>query len=141
MNKRGFSLFLTFLVTTIVFILVSGSYEISRISLDLGRSDAIDTLVFHSADGGLERGLARLSADFSPIKFSYISKISDHRRMIVEVEADWSPSSTQDNPSMNLHSSATLFEGKHQRSSRRLSRIQINNLSDRSGAGRFTEAT
>ena len=46
MNRQGFSLYLTFLISTVIFLLVTTSYEISKTALDLGRSEAIETQVF-----------------------------------------------------------------------------------------------
>lgn len=135
MNRRGFSLYLTFLVTTIVFILVTGSYEISRISLDLSRSDAIETVAFHAADGGLERGLARLHTSYQPFSMNYTSVITSHRRLVVLVEA------VLHNGLIDLHATASLYEGNNELSKRTLSRLQVGNLRGRTGIGRFVEAT
>ena len=66
MNRKGFSIYLTFLVTTVVFLLVTGSQEISMFTLDISRSDAIDVIAFHAADGGLEIGLAKLRQKYQP---------------------------------------------------------------------------
>lgn len=135
MNKRGFSLYLTFIVTTVVFLLVTGSYEISRISLDLSRSDAIETTVFHAADGGLERGLSRLNHEFKPFALSYTCKISSHRLVNIVVEA------LENDGLINLRATASLFEGQNELGRRTLSRMQISNLRGRAGIGKFVEAT
>lgn len=135
MNKRGFSLYLTFLVTTIIFILVSGSQQISRVALDMSRSDAIETLVFHAADGGLERGLARLSRNFAPFTLNYSSKQSGNRTMQVAVTAD------RQKNSINIRSTAILFEGSREVSRRTLARLSVLNQRGRTGSGRFVEAS
>lgn len=135
MNRRGFSLYLTFLVTTIVFILVTGSQEIGRITLDLGRSDAIDALVFHAADGGLERGLGRLRKNFAPFSIDYTSTLNQNRHLQVRVVA------AKDGSNIDLRATAVLFEGKREISTRTLARLAVNNQPGRSGSGRFVEAT
>lgn len=135
MNRRGFSLYLTFIVTTIVFLLVTGSYEISRISLDLSRSAAIETTAFHAADGGLERGLARLSSEYQAFTLSYVVNVSSYRRINVVVEA------LKKNGLIDLHATASMFEGNNELGRRSLSRLQITNIRGRAGIGKFVEAT
>ncbi len=135
MNRRGFSLYLTFLVTTIVFLLVTGSYEISRIALDMSRSDAIEIITFHAADGGLERGLSRLHREYKPFTLSYTSAISSHRQVNIVIEA------FSRNGLIDLQATASLFEGKNELGRRTLSRLQISNLRGRTGIGKFVEAT
>lgn len=134
-NKKGFSLYLTFLVTTVIFILVSGSYEISRISLDLGRSSAIDAILFHAADGGLERGLAKSRSSFKPFSLTYKSDLNQNRTIEVIVSA------VKVGLKINLTSTATLFEGKNEISTRRLLRQGVENKPGRTGTGHFTEAS
>ena len=51
-NRRGFTVYLCFLVTTAVFMMVMGTFEASRLALDIGRSVALETVAFHAADGG-----------------------------------------------------------------------------------------
>jgi Tfp pilus assembly protein PilX len=135
MNKRGFSLYLTFIVTTVVFLLVTGSYEISRIALDLARSDAAETIVFHAADGGLERGLAKLNQQFKPFRLDYTSMLDKHRRIAVNVEAVIAEGM------INLHSTAVLYEGGNEIARRGLARLQISDLKGRTNIGKFVEAT
>lgn len=135
MNRRGFSLYLTFLVTTVVFMLVTGSQEISRMALDLSRSDAVDTLVFHAADGGLERGLAKLRQSFAPFTMDYSSTLNQNRQLLVKVVAE------KQGEIINLKASAILYEGKRKISTRSLARLEINNQPGRAGSGRFVEAT
>lgn len=135
MNRRGFSLYLTFLVTTIVFILVTGSQQISRTSLDLGRSDAIETIVFHGADGGLERGLAKLRHKFAPFSLNYSSKLGLHRDLQVIVTAD------QVKSVINLKATAVLFEGSREVSRRSLARCEVLDQTGRDGSGKFLEAS
>ena len=135
MNRRGFSLYLTFLVTTIIFILVTGSQQISRNALDLGRSDAIEAVVFHAADGGLERGLAKLRRKFTPFSFDYVSKHGSHRSIRVTVTA------TGQKTGMDIKATAVLFEGSREVSRRSLARLAVLNQSGRTGSGRFVEAS
>ncbi|MDD3145794.1 MAG: hypothetical protein PHD82_00710 [Candidatus Riflebacteria bacterium] len=135
MNRRGFSLYLTFLVTTIVFILVTGSQQISRTSLDLGRSDAIETIVFHGADGGLERGLAKLRQNFAPFSLNYSSKLGKYRELQVTIAADRVKSG------ISLKATAVLFEGSREVSRRSLVRSDVQNQPGRTGSGKFVEAS
>jgi hypothetical protein len=135
MNRSGFSLYLTFIVTTVVFILVSGSYEIGRISLDMSRSSALEAVVFHGADGGLERGLGMLRKNFAEFNFSYRSQLSLNRILEVNVF------SKRKGDQMNLYATATLFEGKNQVARRHLSRQSIENKPGRNGVGNFMEAS
>lgn len=135
MKRRGFSLYLTFLITTVVFILVTSSYEVSKISLDLGRSAILETVVFHAADGGLERGLGRLSQSFKPFSMSYRSQLSPHRTVEVMVEAIFK------NGKIDLNATAALFEGNRELARQTLSRLQISKIKGRAGIGKFVEAT
>jgi hypothetical protein len=134
-NKRGFSLYLTFLVTTVIFILVSGSYEIGRISLDLGKSSAADVLLFHAADGGLERGLARTRKNFSTFEFSYVFVPQQHRTIKVTVQA------TKKNDKIDLLATAILFEGNKLVAQRSLLRQGVEAKKGRNGQGNFMEAS
>lgn len=135
MNRRGFSLYLTFLVTTVIFILVSGSQQISRVALDLGRSDAIETVVFHAADGGLERGLAKLRSNFAPFTMNYSSRQPGNRVLQVIVTADRQKSS------IDIKSTAILLEGSREVSRRTLARLSVQNQPGRTGSGKFVEAS
>ncbi len=134
MNKRGFSIYLTVLVTTVVFMLVAATHDISVLSLDISRSDAIDVIAFHAADGGLERGLAKLRKSYSPFSFSYISDLKPFRSITVSVNA------VKNGDSIDLTSEAILKEGNKEVSRRTLSRLGVVSDNGRSGSGRFTEA-
>ncbi|MFZ5953210.1 MAG: hypothetical protein ACOYXC_21075 [Candidatus Rifleibacteriota bacterium] len=134
-KRKGFSLYLTFLVTTVIFILVSGSYEIGRISLDLSKSSAIDTILFHAADGGLEKGLAHLRQSFKGFSISYRSLLSSNQAVEVVVTAE------KEGNKINLKSTATLFAGKSRISTRCLARKGIENSHGRTGCGHFLEAS
>ena len=134
MKRRGFSFYLTFLVTTVVFLLVSGSQEISVLTLDISRSDAIDVIAFHAADGGLERGLAKIRKDFNPFSCSYISELKPNRTLKVTINA------TKNGNIINLHSEAILMEGNKKVSHRTVSRLGIINSVGRNGCGTFVEA-
>ncbi|MBP5470360.1 MAG: hypothetical protein J6Z11_14075 [Candidatus Riflebacteria bacterium] len=134
MNRRGFSIYLTFLVTTVVFILVAGSQEISVTALDLSRSDAIDVIVFHAADGGLEKGLGKIRKKFDSFKYTYVSELKPNRTIKVTLNA------TKEKSLMNLYSEAILFEGNKEVSRRTVSRLGIAKNKGRDGLGKFTEA-
>ena len=133
MNRKGFSIYLTFLVTTVVFLLVTGSQEISGITLDLSRSEAIDVIVFHAADGGLEKGLAKVRKSFKEFNQSYISELKPNRTIKVNVKA------TKAKKLINLYSEAILMEGNKEFSRRTISRLGITQSKGRNGCGQFTE--
>ena len=134
MNRRGFSIYLTFLVTTIVFLMVTGSQEISMMTLDISRSEAIDVITYHAADGGLERGLAKMNKEYKPFKFTYISNLKPNRKLTVMVSA------TLNNNLMNISSEAILTEGNKEVSRRILSRSGISKSNGIKGYGKFMEA-
>ena len=133
MNRKGFSIYLTFLVTTVVFLLVTGSQEISVLTLDISRSDAIDVIVFHAADGGLERGLAKIRQNYKPFSYSYISELKPNRTIKVNINAK------KNKNLMNIYSEAILLEGNKEVSRRTLSRLNVANKKGRNDCGRFTE--
>ena len=133
MNRKGFSIYLTFLVTTVVFLLVTGSQEISMITLDISRSDAIDVIAFHAADGGLEIGLAKLRQNYKPFSYSYISELKPNRTLKVSINA------IKNNNLIDINSEAILMEGNKEVSRRTLSRIGISKSNGRNGCGKFTE--
>jgi len=136
MNKRsGFSLFLTFLVTSVLFVLVTSTYDISRISLDLGHSDCLEAIAYHAADGGLERGLGKLRHKFTSFELQYSFKVEKNRVVVVMVE------SVKNQNKYNLKSVAKVIQGKKLVAIKRLSRIGIRNISGRKGNGRFLEAS
>lgn len=135
MSRRGFSLYLTFLISTVIFLLVTASYEISKTALDLGRSEAIETQLFHGADGGIERGLAHLRKKYAPFTMNYSSVINSRRRLVINVEA------VKINGLIDLLVSANLFEGNRELASRKLKRSGIKNLHGRNGIGKLVEAT
>ncbi|OGK05903.1 MAG: hypothetical protein A2W80_12860 [Candidatus Riflebacteria bacterium GWC2_50_8] len=135
MNRRGFSLYLTFLISTVIFLLVTASYEISKTALDLGRSEAIETQIFHAADGGMERGLARLRQKYAPFTMNYSSVINNYRRLVINVEA------VKSDGLIDLLISASLFEGSREMARQQLKRTGIENLKGRNGIGRLVEAT
>jgi hypothetical protein len=122
-------------VTTVIFILVTGSYEISRISLDTSKSSAIDAILFHAADGGLERGLAKARIDFKAFAFNYVTHLTNRRKVRVEVK------SVLKNNKLNLSSRAILIEGNQLVSERCLLRQGVQNLPGRTGTGKFLEAS
>jgi hypothetical protein len=133
-KNQGFSLYLTFLVTTVIFILVTGSYEIGRISLDLGRSTAIDVILFHAADGGLERGLAKVRKEFTPFNLNYKSNLQTNRNLKVEVCA------VKKDGNIDLTATATLFEGNKKVATKCLKRQGVKPTPGRTNTGNFMEA-
>ena len=134
MNKRGFAMFLSFLVTGIVFMFATSSQQLSITSLDTARSIALEATAFHAADGGLERGLARLRNKFEPFSFSYSSKLSETRKVLVKVAAK------QLSGTINLSSESIVIDGNKEAAKRTLSRMSVQNLTGREGCGKFTEA-
>jgi len=135
MSKRGFSLYLTLLISTVIFLLVTTSYDISRPALDIGRSEAIETQIFHAADGGIERGLARLRKKYAPFTMNYSSVINNYRHLVINIEA------VKNNGLIDLLISASLFEGNKEMARQQLKRTGIENLKGRNGIGRLVEAT
>lgn len=131
---KGSALYLTFLITTVVFIIVSASLDMSVLSLDLARSVAIDTITFHAADGGLERGIARLASNFEPFSFSYSTKLTAQRLIKVNVIA------IKNGDLIDLLASATLFEGNKKLSDRHLKRLSIRYPLNKKNTGQFLEA-
>ena len=133
-NKKGFTIYLTFLVATTVFMLVIGTYETGRITLDISRSNALETLAFHSADGGLERAIGKLRSNFEPFELQYVSQLSEHRKISVSVFA------TLEKDSINITSTAIVFEGEKKVALRTLKRIGLKNAVGRESIGNFMEA-
>jgi hypothetical protein len=135
MNKKGFTLYLTFVITTLVFMLTTSSQSISRISMDMGRSNMLETLAFHAADGGLEKGLAQLRHGFAPFEFAYNYVLSGNRKLRVEVKA-----LQAENPlNIDLHSKVHLFEGENLLLSKTYARNNITKELGRNGIGHFME--
>ncbi len=135
LSRNGFSLYLTFLITTVLFILVSATYEIATFSMDLGRSTSLDVASFHAADGGLERGLARLYKKFQPFQLSYSTDLSRYRKVVVQVVG------RKVGKDMTVESAATVFDGKKAVTTRRLLRKEVKKLLGRSNSGYFLEAS
>lgn len=102
--------------------------------MDISRSDAIDIIAFHAADGGLEKGLAKLRKNFEPFSFSYISELKPFRTLTVNVK------SIINGSLIDLTSEAVLKEGNKEVSRRTLTRMGIANAMGREGCGNFTEA-
>ena len=102
--------------------------------MNIGRSDAIDVIAFHGADGGLERGLAKLRNSFEPFAFSYISELKPFRTLVINVSAK------KTGELIKLTSEAILKEGNKEVSRRILVRQGISNTNGREGCGNFTEA-
>ena len=134
MKRKGFSIYLTFVVTTVIFLLVIACQEISVFSLDMSRSEAIDVIVFHAADGGLERGLAKLRKEFAPFNNSYTSLLKPNRTIKVTINA------TKEKNNMNLQSEAVLLEGNKEVSRIKVSRSGVTKAIGRNGCGKFMEA-
>ncbi|HNW34595.1 MAG TPA: hypothetical protein PKM25_06670 [Candidatus Ozemobacteraceae bacterium] len=135
-SRRGFVLYLAFIVTSVLLLLVLGSQQIVRFSLDMGRSAALETISFHAADGGLERGLAKLSVNAIPFRFAYVTRLDEHRTVEVEVEAK-----RLSRGRFDLRSAATVRDGGRETARRRLSRRDITRTGGNLSRGRFEEAS
>jgi len=134
-NRHGFMLYLAFLVTSVLFFLILAGQDVSRLSLDIGRSTLLETAGFQAADGGLERGLARLRRSFAPFAISYESPLGGRRLVRVEVAG------LVDKPGIDLVATATILEGGRAVSVRCLSRRGVRKCQGREGTGRFLEAS
>ncbi len=133
--RGGFALYLAFLVTSVLFFLVLGGQDVARLTLDLGRSAALEVIGFQAADGGLERGLARLRKGFRPFAWSYVSPLGRFRQVQVEVAA------RPAREGLDLIATATIFEGGRPVARRRLERQGVQKRPGRTGTGRFLEAS
>lgn len=133
-SRRGFVLFLAFMVTTVLFFLGLAALNVSVLSLDSSRSAVLETIGFHAADGGLEKGLAKLSASFGKFNIEYDFSPRENRKVSVRVTSE----SVDDNL-IDLLSVATVTEGGRIVSVRRLRRSGIRKSGDLSGAGTFSE--
>lgn len=133
--RRGFALYLAFLVTTVLFFLVLGGQDIVRLTLDQGRTTALEVIGFQAADGGLERGLARLRRSFRPFTATYVSPLGPFRQVEVQVTAR--PARV----GIDLIATATILEGGRPVARRRVERREIQPSPGRTGIGRFLEAS
>jgi hypothetical protein len=136
MNRQGFALYLTFLVTTVVFMLVTAGQTISRLSLDMGRTDVLETIVFHAADGALEKGIAHLRGKFEPFDLTYEAKFENNRNLKVNLAAKNENSNSE---TLSLLCAVSLFEGNNLLIKKTYMRTNIENRLGRSGLGRFME--
>lgn len=132
-RKKGFSLFLTFLVSSVVFMLVGASQNIARLSMSSGRAEMIECIAFHAAEGGLERGLAKLRTNFAPFEFKYDEQIVGTRTVSTMVSA------VKNNNSINLKSESSIIEAGKLLTKKVLFRNGIENSSGRNRIGLFTE--
>ncbi|HOY68553.1 MAG TPA: hypothetical protein PLP29_16865 [Candidatus Ozemobacteraceae bacterium] len=135
-SRRGFILYITFVVTSVLLLLVLGGQEIVRFSLDMGRSAALETVAFHAADGGLERGLARFATHAAAFRFAYESRLDAHRTVTVEVEARRTANNTY-----MLSSAAGVRDGGREVARRRLVRRDVSRTGGNLVRGRFEEAS
>ncbi|MDD3000303.1 MAG: hypothetical protein PHF29_00935 [Candidatus Riflebacteria bacterium] len=136
MNRQGFALYLTFLVTTVVFMLVTAGQTISRLSLDMGRTDVLETIVFHAADGALEKGIAHLRGKFQPFDLAYEGKLDNNRDLKISLAAKHE---NPNNKVLTLRCNVSLFEGNTLLIKKTYMRSNIENQSGRNGIGRFME--
>ncbi|HNV69612.1 MAG TPA: hypothetical protein PKO06_07950 [Candidatus Ozemobacteraceae bacterium] len=132
-SRHGFALFLAMMVTTLLLFLVFGARSVSRASLDLGRSAALESVAFQAADGGLERGLGRLHRSFAPCTFSYLSPLTPVRTVQVTVTA------AGDRNRLDLSASATVLDAGRPVAVRCLSRKGITQSGGKVGVGMFLE--
>lgn len=135
-SRRGFVLYIAFVVTSVLLLLVLSGQEIVRFSLDMGRSAALETVGFHAADGGLERGLAKLSAKAIPFRFAYRTQLGEYRSVDVEVEA-----TRRAKGRFDLQSAATIRDGGREVARKRLSRRDVRQQAGKLSRGRFEEAS
>ncbi|MBF0498533.1 MAG: hypothetical protein HQM09_00235 [Candidatus Riflebacteria bacterium] len=155
-SRRGFTLIVTFMVTTVLFIFVLGAADLVRANLDLSRSSLLETVAFHAADGGLERGLARLrNHPFAPFKLAYSVDLGGLRKADVQIEAVQTPventatgsssgtnegiSGTSASFSIDLIVNTVIREGGRLSARKKLSRKGILDLPGRQACGRFSE--
>ena len=132
-NKRGFSLFLTFLVSSVVFMLVGASQNIARLSMNTGRAAIIDCIAFQAADGGLEKGLAKIRQNFVPFTIKYDEKIIGSRMVSTTVTAN------NNKGLMTLRSEVSVYEAGNLLTKKVLLRNGIENNIGRNGIGLFME--
>ncbi len=135
-DRRGFAVYLAFLVTTVLFFLVLGGQDIVRLTLDQGRTTALEVIGFQAADGGLERGLARLHRSFRPFTATYVSPLGPFRQVEVQIAARPAPRARLD-----LIATATILDGGRPVARRRVERRDIQQRPGRTGSGRFLEAS
>lgn len=132
--RRGFVLYLAFVVTTVLFFLVMASYSLAMFSLDNARSVRFDAVMFHAADGGLERGVALLRRHYSPFTLKYAFDPGMNSRGEIELTAEKNGSGTID-----LSAFACIFEGSRKVAEKHLKRSSISDLQGRTGLGSFAE--
>ena len=132
-DRRGFTVYLSFLVTTILFFLVLGSSQVARASLDLGRSSLLETIAFHAADGGLERGMARIAGSAKPAAFSYQVPLGGTRTVEVRVAIRTARSA------LDLTAEAIVCEGGKPVARKVLARRGLKRTPGRHPEGRFLE--
>ena len=139
-RRKGFALYLAFVVTTVLFFMALGSLDLSKTAIDLSRSTVLDTVSFHSADGGLEIGLARLRKKFVPFRVYYSSVLQPGRAVHVEIEAKNTRGKMSPPPEiLDLSSEATVFEGNKLVARRKLFRSGIADGAGRKNCGIFSE--
>lgn len=133
MNKKGFAVYLTLVVVSVVFMLVASGLGIAKSSVDIGISHALSTQAFHAADGGIERGLGRLRAAFEPFEFGYSCNLGKNRTLEVNVSASKTAGG------MSLTATANIKEGGKGVAMCSLSRGEVKNLPGRAGIGNLTK--
>ncbi|MFZ2956768.1 MAG: hypothetical protein WA705_07765 [Candidatus Ozemobacteraceae bacterium] len=144
-RNAGFTLFLAFMVTTVLFLLVIGASDLARADIDLSRSTLLETAAFHAADGGLERGLARLRMHpFAPFQFTYTVDLGGIRLAEVRVKAIHSTNSPhrgglRKSSSLDLFVEADIREGGRMAARKKLSRKGVLDLPGRQACGHFSE--
>lgn len=132
-NRRGFALYFTFVVTSVLFFLNLGGFNVVLSSMDMSRSCLLETISFHSADGGLEVGLARVKKYFSPFKTTFRRRISLNRDVEVVVYGE------KDGSNIDIYSTANVFEGNKLVATRKLSRRNVGPFPGRLECGIFSE--
>ncbi len=135
LSRGGFLIYLALVVTTVLVFLVLGGHDVARLTLDMGRSVALEAVCFHAADGGLERGLARVRKVFSPFGMQYSFEAGKNRHLTVSVEARRSASGDL----LDIQAAAFVIQGGKIVAIRRLERTGVRQATGRTGCGRFRE--
>lgn len=116
-TTRGFALYLVMLVTAVLFFLTLGAQDVTRLFTQSSRSSAFDTIAWHAADGGIERGRGQLALGIEKVALDYSWRIGDHQRCRVMVT-----SRHQAGASRQILATATVLEGDRVLAERFMSR-------------------
>jgi hypothetical protein len=132
-ERGGFALYLTFLVTTLLFFWSLTGLDIVLCALDMSRSGLLDAVSFQAADGGLEIGLARVKKDWRPFEFKQRSRLGPYREVEITVTA------TAVGDGFDIRARACLFDGNKPVAVRTLMRQGVGRFFGRLECGTFLE--